>query len=288
MCGDEKIRTAEHGSLRVLLFLSVGILALCVCSGAAPAEITNRYTPEECVRCHTAQVYDLAAAGGKHKGVTCAGCHAGHPPEVAKPIAPCSKCHVKSRNVHFETPGCTPCHTNPHTPLKMSFKGAATEACLACHGLQGWMFRKYESKHSALACSNCHDVHRKFPSCTQCHVPHSGKIAGGCNLCHKAHMPKLAALPDAVPSEDCGMCHKIAADLLKATAAKHRALSCRSCHQQKHGMIPSCEDCHGTRHPKDMMARFPQCGECHNVAHDLNWTVTEVLDSRKETAKRLK
>jgi len=147
------------------------------------------------------------------------------------------------------------------------------------------MFRKYESKHSALDCSSCHDVHRTFPSCTQCHEAHKGKIAGGCDLCHKAHMPKLAALPDPAPSKDCGMCHKIVADLLSATTAKHRSLPCARCHQQKHGMIPSCEGCHGARHPRDMMARFPQCGECHNSAHDINWTAEDNLKTVEQVAK---
>ena len=279
------MKTAKHDSLRVMVFLGAGILALFLCSGAAPAETTNRYALEECVRCHAGQVYNMAAAGGNHRSVPCTGCHAGHPPDVAKPTVPCSNCHGRSRNVHFEASGCLTCHTNPHTPLKISFKGARTEACLACHGVQGWMFRKYESKHSALDCSSCHDVHRTFPSCTQCHEAHKGKIAGGCDLCHKAHMPKLAALPDPAPSKDCGMCHKIVADLLSATTAKHRSLPCARCHQQKHGMIPSCEGCHGARHPRDMMARFPQCGECHNSAHDINWTAEDNLKTVEQVAK---
>jgi hypothetical protein len=119
----------------------------------------------------------------------------------------------------------------------------------------------------------------------QCHAPHKGKIAGGCDLCHKAHAPKLAALPDPAPSKDCGMCHKIAADLLRASMTKHRPLPCARCHQQKHGMIPSCEGCHGARHPKDMMARFPQCGECHNIAHDINWTAEDNAKTVEQVAK---
>ncbi len=270
----------------VLLSLGAGILVLLVYTSAAPAETTSRYKPEECVRCHAGQVRDLAIAGGNHKNVRCSDCHAGHPPEVKKPIAPCSRCHGSARNIHFETPRCLSCHTNPHTPLKMSFKGAGTDTCLVCHGLQGWQLRNYQSKHSALTCATCHDVHRKFPSCTKCHVPHSGKIAGGCNFCHKAHMPKPAPFADTAPSEDCGMCHKIVANLFKAATTKHKTLSCRGCHQQGHRVIPACEDCHGTPHPKNMMVKFPHCGECHNIAHDINWTVEDNAATPEKTAKQ--
>ena len=269
-----------------MLLLGVGIVVSLVYSDIVTAQTTSRYKPEECVRCHYGRVYDLSAAGAKHRDIPCLNCHAGHPPEVAKPTVPCSKCHVKAQNDHFGTTGCLSCHTNAHTPLKMSFKGAGTDVCVVCHGLQGWQLRKYESKHSALNCANCHDMHRQFPSCTQCHVPHKGKIAGGCNLCHKAHMPKLAAYPDPMPSEDCSVCHRTVADLLSATTTKHRSLSCTGCHQQRHRMIPACEDCHGTPHPKVFMVKFPQCGECHNIAHDINWTVKENVDTAEQAAKK--
>ncbi len=282
------MKAGERRSLPVMLFPGVGLLVFLVCSGAAPAQTTHRYKPEECARCHAGPVYDIAAAGGRHKSVPCLGCHAGHPPEVEKPIAPCSKCHLKTSNAHFEITGCLNCHTNPHTPLKMSFKGAGKDACLVCHGLQYWQLRKYESKHSALDCSKCHDAHRKFPSCTQCHIPHSGKIVGDCKLCHKAHMPKLAAYPADYPSKDCGSCHKIPADLFSATTSSHKSLTCVHCHQQRHRMIPACEDCHGTPHPADIMVKFPNCGWCHNTAHDLNWTATEAMEAREEAAKKPK
>ena len=256
----------------VLVLLGAGLLISLLSAGAVPAETPSRYKPEECARCHGAEVLDLATAGGNHKNIPCGDCHAGHPPDVANPIAPCGKCHSTARNDHFKVPGCLNCHQNAHKPMQIALKGAGKDACLVCHGLESWELRKYPSKHSALDCSVCHDIHRKFPSCFQCHKPHKGKIAGGCDLCHKAHMPKLAGYPEAAPSQNCGMCHKIVADILRASKTKHSALSCRICHQKSHRMKPSCRDCHGSPHPKDMMERFSQCGECHNVAHDLNWS----------------
>jgi hypothetical protein len=280
------MKALQRSSLLGRLFLGVGILVSLIGSDSVTAQIMYRYKPEECVRCHAGRVYDLSAAGARHWDIPCSGCHTGHPPDVAKPTVPCVRCHAKAQNEHFETTGCLSCHTNGHMPLKMSFKGAGTDVCLICHGLQGWQLRKYESKHSALDCADCHDVHRQFPSCTRCHIPHKGKIAGGCNFCHKAHMPKLASLPDTVPSEDCGMCHKTAADLLSATTTKHRSMPCSNCHRQKHGMIPSCEDCHGTPHPEIFMVKFPQCSYCHNSAHDINWAVEESVQTEEQMAKK--
>ena len=282
------MKIAKGDSPLVMVLLVAGILALLVWSGTASTETVYRYKQDECVRCHAGPVRDLAMAGGHHKGVPCADCHAGHPPEVPKPIELCSKCHVRARDAHLETPGCHNCHTNAHTPLKMSFKGAGTDTCLVCHGLQGWQLRQYKSRHSDLDCATCHDEHRKFPSCTKCHVPHSGKIADGCNFCHMAHLPKPAPYADAAPSEDCGICHKIVANMLSASTAKHRSLSCRSCHQQGHRIIPSCNDCHAAPHSRDMLAKFAGCGWCHNIAHDLNWSSTETLDTGNKSAKRPK
>jgi hypothetical protein len=205
--------TREHRSLSIVLRLSAGVVALLLYSRMGLAGTTYRYRPEECVRCHGVEVVDLATAGGNHKALSCADCHAGHPPEVTKPNAPCGKCHSAAWNDHFRAPACLNCHRDPHKPLQISLKGAGKDACLVCHGLESWELRKFKSKHSALDCSQCHDVHRKIPSCFQCHKPHQGKIAGGCNFCHKAHMPKLDGYPEAAPSENCGMCHKVVAEL---------------------------------------------------------------------------
>jgi hypothetical protein len=290
------MKIVKHMRLLVVVFMAAGVVALPIYAGSAPVEskstgtvqtksaptaqtksaapeLKSTYTQKECVQCHANRVNDIKTAGGKHRNVPCVGCHLGHPPEVKKPIALCSKCHLKEKRSHFELTGCLNCHQNPHTPLTVTFKGK--DACLDCHVLQQEQIMRNKSKHTALDCSACHDVHRKVPQCTQCHLPHASKISGGCKQCHNAHMPKATYAAD-FPSKDCSVCHKMVTDLMKATASKHTPLECAFCHNGKHRVPPACRDCHGTRHPEGILAKFPKCTACHNSPHDLNnWTMVE-------------
>jgi hypothetical protein len=252
----------------VSLVLSLVVL-IPVYYGMATAVANPPLANDDCLKCHDAPPADLAASGGKHKDVGCIGCHNGHPPKVKKPIPQCSECHMGKP--HFDLKGCLGCHKNPHTPLNISFSGKVTDACATCHTPQITQLRENKTKHSALDCSFCHSVHRKVPQCTQCHKPHSAEMAASdCKKCHKAHMPKNVAYASDTPSATCGACHKKALDLLSASKTKHAAFACAFCHQEKHKMIPKCQDCHGAKHPEGLMRKFPRCGECHNIAHDLN------------------
>jgi len=269
------MKAMKCGSLMVVLFLVIGISMLLGRQGITLAQEQPAITKEDCVKCHPDQLADIAAAGGKHKGVGCFGCHAGHPPAVKKNIPLCSQCHMGK--AHFDLTGCLKCHTNPHTPLNISFAGNITDACLTCHTKQIAQLRGNKSRHSALSCSTCHSVHRKVPQCTQCHTPHSAEmVATDCRKCHKAHMPKAVTYAADIPSKDCSACHKKAFDLLSASETRHKTFECAFCHQAKHKMVPNCQDCHGSPHPAGIMAKFPKCGECHNVAHALNsWPVAK-------------
>lgn len=93
-------------------------------------------------------------------------------------------------------------------------------------------------------------------------------------------MPKIVNYAADVASKDCGSCHRKAFDLLGASGAKHKPLACVFCHQERHKMVPTCQDCHGSPHAAGIMAKFTKCGECHGIAHDLNnWPETQ----QKET-----
>jgi len=264
------MRVATFSKLFSAIFLFCCIGTAWAAEPAAPAAALSN---SDCVKCHDQQVKDINTAGGKHKTeVTCQDCHQGHPPKVKKPIPQCSMCH--SGKPHFELKGCLGCHSNPHTPKVIKFGNNVTDPCLTCHKPQKEQLVAFPSKHSALACSFCHNVHGRIPPCTQCHKAHSSDMtAKDCKACHQAHKPKAVTYNNQVPSKFCAACHSKAYNLLSASPTKHSKLACAYCHQAKHKMVPQCTQCHGVPHPAAMMAKFPKCGDCHSIAHDLNhWT----------------
>ncbi|WP_224961449.1 cytochrome C [Geomonas subterranea] len=256
------------------LFNLVSALALFAFVGTAaaadPAQPTAVLSNTDCVKCHEQPPKDIAAAGGKHKTeVTCQDCHVGHPPKVKKPIPQCSQCH--EGKPHYKLQGCLGCHSNPHTPKNIKFGNNVTDPCLTCHTGQIEQLRSFKSKHSALNCSFCHNVHGRIPACTQCHKPHANDMtAKDCSVCHQAHKPADVTYKSDTPSKMCAACHSKAFKLLTSSTAKHSKLACVYCHQAKHKMVPQCTQCHVKPHPAAIMAKFPKCGECHSIAHDLN------------------
>lgn len=254
----------------VLLF--VLMVFTLVAAGAVQAANGKQtlLSPGDCAKCHAKQPADIEAGGSKHKtSVNCLSCHASHRPESKNNIPVCAQCH--QGKPHYEQKNCLQCHKNPHTPLVVTFDKPMTEPCLACHVNQIKQLRENRSKHSAKNCTDCHGVHRKVPQCTQCHKPHSADItAADCNKCHKAHMPKVVTYGADVPSNYCGACHKAQLGALTGNQTKHSGQSCAACHQEKHKMMPKCQDCHGAKHPAGIMTKFPKCTECHKSPHDLN------------------
>jgi len=102
-------------------------------------------------------------------------------------------------------------------------------------------------------------------------------------------MPTVVTYAVDTPSKDCGACHGKVISLLNASKAKHAKLACAFCHQEKHKMVPHCQDCHGTPHPAGIMVKYPKCGECHNIAHDLNnWPATQTNGAPKEAPQKEK
>ncbi len=257
----------------LLLFLSC-CMVLLFCTGSSWAAAPSLGSGD-CVKCHPDQPAQIESDGGKHKSVSCQDCHTGHRPTSKNNIPQCNMCH--QGQPHFETKGCLNCHKNPHTPLKITFASNLTDPCLACHTKQIQQLREHKSKHSALGCSTCHDVHRKKPECLQCHKSHSADIkTGDCRKCHSVHMPKNVTYAADTPSVYCAACHANENKMLTASKAKHSTFTCAFCHQEKHKMIPTCKSCHGEKHPQGIMAKFPKCGDCHNIAHDLNnWSASE-------------
>jgi len=239
-------------------------------SQAAPAKPTVALTSADCAKCHVKAPADIEAKGSAHKTkVTCQDCHNGHPPTNRKIIPLCGQCH--EGKAHYKLGGCLQCHKNPHQPKEISFGRDVTDPCLTCHSPQITQLKANPSKHTKLNCSFCHDVHGKIPQCTQCHKAHSPEQGpGDCKKCHKAHMPKAVTYAADTPSKQCAACHAKAYNLLVASKAKHKTLLCVTCHQEKHKMVPKCQDCHGIPHAAGIMSKFPKCSDCHSIAHDLN------------------
>jgi len=90
-------------------------------------------TEQDCLKCHEAIVMTLGRKGKAHKTI-CLDCHVGHPPADIEIIPKCSRCHTG--RPHFEITGCTTCHSNPHTPMEISYTKEVTTPCLSCHTTQ--------------------------------------------------------------------------------------------------------------------------------------------------------
>ncbi|MDA8413832.1 MAG: hypothetical protein M0023_08585 [Desulfobacteraceae bacterium] len=263
----------------VISSLLSGMLAVVACAADKPA-----LTVADCDKCHTAAPADIAANGGAHKtSLNCQDCHAGHPPLVKKIIPACSQCHTGK--AHYNLSNCLRCHTNPHTPKIIKLTNNITDECLTCHTEQIVKLKQVKSKHSALACTFCHNVHGKVPLCTQCHKPHSPEMtATECKKCHQAHMPTAVYMSANTPNKMCAPCHKRPYETLASSDAKHRNLLCVTCHKDKHKMIPTCQSCHGVPHAAGIMARFTKCSDCHNIAHKLNHWDPGTLDTSDKDA----
>ena len=84
------MKSVKSSKLMVIVFLIVGISMFLGYPGMAPAQKQPAVTNEDCVKCHVGPPADIAAAGGKHAGAGCSGCHVGHPPAAPLLKAPAS------------------------------------------------------------------------------------------------------------------------------------------------------------------------------------------------------
>ncbi len=246
-------------------------------TAAAPKGKVMKAGPQlvnkDCIKCHVEVVHQNMGDGGKHKTeVGCLDCHTGgHPPNIegSEIIPQCSMCHEGED--HYEVDNCLGCHQNPHQPLQIVFGEENAAVCNTCHSDQGNEIKDNPSAHGEVDCAVCHhDKHGYIPDCMECHDPHrDGQETPTCITCHQVHQPLNVVYGEKIPNMDCGACHDELADILSAGATKHAALDCVYCHKEKHGFVPTCQDCHGVPHPESMMTKFPECNDCHEDPHDL-------------------
>jgi len=139
-----------------------------------------------CAQCHSKIGGELKAHPSKHlTDVACGDCHAdkhGYIPE-------CSACHENhSPGVEMGTAECMTCHP-VHRPTEIVYNETTPNMlCAGCHDDISDMLQKSESKHTPVACADCHPSHKEIPDCQRCHgEPHSKAMlinTANCGECH--------------------------------------------------------------------------------------------------------
>ena len=232
-------------------------------------------TVAQCGQCHAAHFGSLKASGGRHR-FACQECHqAFHAYNPSKGVAAyqtlmpkCASCHDLPHGKGVTD--CSGCHTDPHAIKQMAMSPRLAGACGQCHPGPKAELAANPSKHTQVACDRCHTSHGFKPSCNTCnkaHYPEQGFDT--CTKCHQVHKPKLVTYGEATPNAACAACHGAIAGKLQKSPAKHAAVSCATCHQERHKAIPKCTDCHEAPHPRTFLDRFPTCLTCHLDPHDL-------------------
>ncbi len=160
---------------------------------------------------------------------------------------------------------CGACHKREYERLKTSNSKHRFD-CLRCHTkLHAYIPPKHNYKEIMPKCTRCHGLkHGKaFPNCLQCHTdPHSpldipftgvqkkmkgpkGKMVVACEVCHwNPEGKQMQEHPCKHNTEEgCVGCHIEAIDATK------------------HGMKPTCFDCH---EPHVQGQTYKECLVCHN------------------------
>ena len=241
--------------------------------------------PAQCGVCHAAVYRAVKETGGRHR-FDCQKCHTvsgAHNPDragrtAAKPR--CASCHDLPHGQQITS--CPECHSLPHTPQKLAANAPITRHCFACHGSVRDKLATFKSRHSAIPCTTCHTSHGFKPSCVSCHKPHQqGQAMSTCRACHPAHMPRQVQYGKDLPSNICGSCHGTIYALWEKGNSKHKAVSCATCHKDRHRTVPACSDCHGMPHTPVFHQRFPRCLTCHINVHDIPVVTPELKRSKQ-------
>ena len=211
---------------------------------------------------------------GRHRGITCESCHAGHLYRDKLQTA-CIACHGKDD----------------------SHKGTLGKACGNCHNERNWKETRFDhgktrfplrGRHDAIECKSCHKttVFKDTPvACIACHRKddkHKGTLGEACGTCHTErnwkestfdHGTTRFPLLGSHTSVKCESCHR-------DPDYKRTPADCLSCHKNddvhEGQQGKKCESCHDADTWKKARfdhahARFPllgrhlvvECGKCH-------------------------
>jgi predicted CXXCH cytochrome family protein len=159
------------------------------------------------------------------------------------------------------------------------------EECARCHTSHYNWLRDNGARHQSVACTDCHQIFHAYnplrsnyadimPKCSNCHLtPHgSAEPVMECLACHaNPHMPLVSIPAPANLEGRCKLCHSEVAASITAEVSKHTEQECSSCHSEKHGRIPQCNECHENHSPMVALAN-PDCLACHPVHTPLKIT----------------
>ena len=199
--------------------------------------------------------------------------------EYKDAIPHCEDCHGHPHGDKPVVTTCHKCHSNAHTPVNLP--DLTADLCHNCHQNPPKQLAQFKSKHSELACTDCHTRHGYIPNCTDCHSTDGGEVfhIDGpkknklCLSCHAGpHKPLVISYDEDTPKELCGNCHKnpthaVVYKTLKKAGSKHfTENTCASCHDE-HGKIPDCSKCHDDDgHRAGLQTK--DCLGCHTNPHD--------------------
>jgi hypothetical protein len=180
----------------------------------------------------------------------------------------------------------------PASSYDADIKALTTAECARCHISQFTRIKNEGGKHRNVECTDCHTIFHAYnplrknyadimPKCAACHdEPHGpDKSVQKCGTCHADPHRPVVAIPDPSTMESqCKACHGKVAQSLAQNPSKHTTEHCSSCHSQKHGRIPVCEECHENHSPMVTMST-PECLSCHPVHIPLQITYSDAVSN---------
>ena len=153
--------------------------------------------------------------------------------------------------------------------------------CGQCHSSHFKLLQENGLRHQ-IQCQRCHERFHAYnpqknnwaelmPKCSQCHDLVHGDKFTECLSCHvNPHTPRKVPLVATLTS-NCGNCHTGPAGQLQQFASAHTVQECSFCHHDRHGLIPSCMECH---EPHLAGQELAACKSCHPVHKPLQIAYT--------------
>ena len=156
-----------------------------------------------------------------------------------------------------------------------------TVDCARCHYEIFMSIKNGQGAHR-IECRDCHETFHSFrrglkykdvlPTCMSCHdKPHGeSEEMVACKSCHAVPHAPLASLELKTLQPFCASCHADAGSRIASGRVDHAQLKCVLCHSDRHGYVPTCQECHGTPHSQEITEGFAGCLDCHGNPHDLS------------------